>query len=181
VIAPPQAVSPSEVRLALAETGDGLDAALLEQDHFRPRTEQAIRQQDIPRPEQVPEGAQHPQLALPLARVAADAQFQDRPTGQGEDGRDPRQREAQAGLLRHRLGVRGLVGRRVGHRHRGPVIDVHAAALPQPARLDLGVERAAGLARDLREEFLGQALAGLAVGPGLGGARALPPPQAVGD
>ena len=46
--------------------------------------------------EQAQEGAEHPQLALSLAHVPADAQLDDGPAGQGEDGRDPGQGEPDA-------------------------------------------------------------------------------------
>src|SRR5262245_39001 len=58
---------------------------------------------------------------------------------------------------------------------------MHATAFPQPLRVYLGFQCAPRLAGDVREERLGQPLAGLAVGAGLGRARALAAGDAVGD
>src|SRR5262249_58692568 len=66
-----------------------------------------------------------------------------------------------------------LILRRVGHRHRGPVINVNAPPFPQPLRIDLGIQGLSRVARHIGEERLGQALAGLAVGAGFCGARTL--------
>ena len=64
---------------------------------------------------------------------------------------------------------------------RRAVEQVDAPALPQPAPVDPGVQVPPDGAGHGGEEPLGQALPGLAVRPGLGGARPLPPGDAVGD
>ena len=141
---------------------------------------EAVAQHDVAGAEQIPEGPEQPELALPLAGVPADAQVEDGPGGQREDGREARQREPQAGLLGVGLGVLGLVGRRVRHRGVRPVVDVDAAALPQPLRVGTPVQSPPGSAGQVRDEPLGQPPAGLAVRAGLGRAGALPAGGAVG-
>src|SRR5207248_11562466 len=57
----------------------------------------------------------------------------------------------------------------------------HAPPPPQPAPLGPGVQGTSDRTGQVGEERLGQASPRLAVGAGLGGARALPPGQPVGD
>jgi hypothetical protein len=79
------------------------------------------------------------------------------------------------------LRVGFLILRGVRHGDRRPVKQVDVPTLPQPPRVHGGLQGSPGLAGHIGEEGLGQALAGLAVGAGLCGARALSLCQAVGD
>ncbi len=73
---------------------------------------------------------------LSLAGVAADAYIKNRPAGEREDSRNPRERKAQAGLLHNGLRVRTLVLQRIGHRNRRSIEGVDAALFPKPLWLD---------------------------------------------
>jgi hypothetical protein len=64
------------------EAADGVDAALLQQVHADPARHQAVAQQDIAGPEDVPEPPQEADLPLALAGVAADAQVEDHAAGE---------------------------------------------------------------------------------------------------
>jgi hypothetical protein len=81
-----QTLATTEIGFAVCgEATNAIDAALLEHHHLCPGAHQPIGNEDITETKQVPKRAQHPQLALSLARVAADAQIKDRPTGLRED------------------------------------------------------------------------------------------------
>jgi hypothetical protein len=90
VIAFAQTFSTSKVGFALAQAGYRINATSFENNHFRPRTHQAIGEQDIAWEKDIPQGAKHPQLALSLACVAADSQIKNRTAGERKDSRDSR-------------------------------------------------------------------------------------------
>ena len=79
------------------------------------------------------------------------------------------------------LRVGFLILRGVRHGDRRPVKQVDVPAFPQPLGVHSGLQGMPGLAGHFREKGLGQALAGLAVGAGLRGARAPALRDAVGD
>src|SRR5262249_28286410 len=157
------------------------DAALPEEHDGRPVGEQSVAQEDVPGAEHVPQPAEQADLALPLAGILAEPEVHDRPARQRDHRPNPRDREAEPGLLVVDLRVGRLVLPGVGHRDCRAVEQVHPPPLPQPAPVGLIVQAAADGTGHVGEERLRQALPRLAVGAGLGGAGPLPPRQAVGD
>src|SRR5262249_58766558 len=78
VITMGQTLATAKIRSAVRrETAHAVDATLLEQHHLGPGADQAIGKQDIARLKQIPQGAEHAQLALALAGVPADAEIQN--------------------------------------------------------------------------------------------------------
>ena len=178
-----QPLPAAEVRppVGLVQAADQLDAALLEQHDGRPVGDQAVGQEDVAGGEHVPQPAEQADLALPLAGVPAEPEVHDRPARQRDHRPDAGDREAEARLLVVDLRVGRLVLGGVRHRDRRAVEQVHPPPLPQPAPLGPDVQGAADGTGHGGEERLRQALAGLAVGAGLGGAGPLPAGEPVGD
>jgi hypothetical protein len=176
-------------RFPLAEVGPavcgqaahGVDPAPLEQVHADPARHQAVAQQDVSGAGHVPQLAQQADFPLALARVAADAQVEDRTTRERDDGPDTGGGEARPGDLVVGQRVLRAVRRRVRHGDRRAVEQADAAALPEPPRVNLCVQAPPHEAGHGGEEPLGQALPRLAIGAGLGAARLEPLRDAVGD
>jgi len=95
-----------------------LHAAPLQEQDIQPVGLQPIGQEEVTGAEEVPQRAQQADLALPLAGVAADPEVHNGPTSQGDDGPDPRDREADACplIVDLRIGFLILGGVRHGDR-----------------------------------------------------------------
>ena len=90
-----QAFSAAKIGLAVRrQAAHAIDAALFKHHHFGPGAHQAISEHDIAGEKQMPQGAQHPQLALSLAGVATDADIKNCPAGEREDCRESCERKA---------------------------------------------------------------------------------------
>ncbi len=80
---PAKPFPPPKIRRPVrSKAADAVNAALLQHRHLGPRTHQAIREQHVAGPKQIPEAAEKPQLTLALAGVPADAHVEDRPAGE---------------------------------------------------------------------------------------------------
>ena len=96
-----QTLAPTKVRRAVGfvQPTNEFDAALLEHQDVRPVGLQAIGQENVLGAKDVPQGAEEADLALSLARILADSELQNGPTGEGNDGSEARDGKAQARLL----------------------------------------------------------------------------------
>ena len=91
VIAGTEAFSSSKIGFSVrSESAHAVDAALLENNHFRPRTHQSIGEQNIAGAKDRPHGAKHSRLTLAFAGVAADTQIKHGARGERKESRDAR-------------------------------------------------------------------------------------------
>ena len=75
------------------------------------------------------------------------AQRRQRPTGQVKNGDQSSDRKPSARLLATLLGIGLLIGRRIGHGHRGAIDDFDAASFPLPGVGSLITQALATLTR----------------------------------
>ena len=143
MIVPAQAAAAAEVgRAALVQPHHHVHAPRLQRRDHPIRAEEPVGQHDIAGPEMVDDHPQQGQLAGLLPLIAAHRGLEHRAHGQAEDHQDPRDREAQPGLLAGRLGIRLLVPRGIGHDHRRAIDDLDRPAMEQPREVGLLVDGA---------------------------------------
>ena len=95
-------------------------------------THEAVGKQNVAWTQQIPQPAQHPQLAVALAGIAADSQVEYGSAGKRKEGRDACQRKTKSGLLLRRLRIGLLVIRGIWHRYGRAVVGQDAATFPKP-------------------------------------------------
>src|SRR5204862_6049508 len=100
---------------AMVETSDRVDPTLLEQVDFVPGAHVAVGKQNVAWAQEIPQPAQHTQLAVALAGIAADSEVEYGSAGERKEGRDACQRKTTSWRLLRRLRTGLLVIRGIWH------------------------------------------------------------------
>ena len=126
---------------AMMETSDRVDPTLLEQVDFVPGAHVAVGKQNVAWTQEIPQPAQHTQLAVALARIAADCQVEYGSAGERKEGRDACQRKTKSWLLLRRLRIGLLVLRSIWHRYGRAIVGQDATTFPKPLLLGAVIQR----------------------------------------